>query len=133
MLNDLIRRLALELLVGAVRHPDPKVRSQLAELFWDLQYIYRFGIPKIPPLELQRPWPPQPQPDPSPIDRLGLHEDILMGLVDIYAYDPTSETNLSSVLRDRTIRLAAAKGLTQRLNTALQQLDKEIARLEQKL
>lgn len=47
--------------------------------------------------------------------------------------DPTPETNLSSVLRDRTIRLAAAKGLTQRLNTALQQLEKEIARLEQKL
>lgn len=86
MLNDLIRRLALELLVGAVRHPDPKVRRLLAELFWDLQYIYRFGIPKVPPPELELPWPPQPQPDPSPLDRLRFHEDILMGLVDIYAY-----------------------------------------------
>ncbi|HBL13324.1 MAG TPA: hypothetical protein DD379_18370 [Cyanobacteria bacterium UBA11162] len=132
MLNDLIRQQALEWLVGAIRHPDPKVRNLLAELFWDLQYIYRFGIPKIPPAELQIPWPPQPQPDPSPLDRLRLHENILMGLVDIYAYEPDPETNLSYVLRDRTIRLTAAKGLSQRLNTALQQLDKEIAQLEQK-
>jgi hypothetical protein len=41
MLKDTIRQAALEQLVAAVRHPDPKIRNSYAEMFWDLQYIYK--------------------------------------------------------------------------------------------
>lgn len=100
-------------------------------MFWDLQYLYKFGIPRIPPPELAIPFPPQPQPDPSPIDRLRLHEEILVGLVGVVDGDPDPEPNLGAILRNRSIRLNAAKNLSQRLNIAIQQLDKEILRLEQ--
>lgn len=134
MLDNIIRRTALELLVGAVRHPEPKVRDLLAEMFWDLQYIYRFGIPRIPPAEIPFPFPPQPQPDPSPINRLQLHEELLIGLVDFAAGDPDPEPNINNIegiLKNPSIRLAAAKNLLQRLNTATEKLNKEIARLEE--
>lgn len=128
-----IRQTALEQLVAAVRHPDPKIRNLYAEMFWDLQYLYKFGIPRTPPLELTTPFPPQPQPDPLPIDRLRLHEEILVGLVSAFDGDPDPEPSLEAVLRNRSIRLTAAKNLSERLSTAMQQLNKEIAGLEQQL
>lgn len=131
MLSDIIRRTALEQLVAAVRHPNARVRDLYAEMFWDLQYLYKFGIPRVPPPELTIPFPPQPQPDPSPVDRLRLHEELLVGLVSAIDGDPEPQPNLEAILRNRSIRLNAAKNLSQRLNTAMQQLNKEILRLEQ--
>lgn len=104
MLNEIIKRTALEQLVAAVNHPDPRVRNLYAEMFWDLQYLYKFGIPRVPPPELTVPFPPQPQPYPSPIDRLRLHEQILVGLVSAIDGDPDPEPNLEKVLRNRSKR-----------------------------
>lgn len=137
MLDSIIKQTALGLLVRAVQDPDPKVREELSQLFWDLQYIYRFGIPKIPTPELfpipVRPFPPQPQPDPSPIDRLRINEEILFGLIDTFDGDPSPQPNITGVLRNTKIRLKAAKALSQRLNTAMEGLKKEIECLEQQL
>jgi hypothetical protein len=127
---DAFRQLTLDLLVGAIRHPNATIRRQLAEAFWDLQYLYKFGIPKLPPPEGIGPYPPRPQPDPSPLDRIRVHEELLLGLVDVFDGDPNPEPNLQGILRDKGIRLAAAKALSQRLTGALQGLNKEIARLE---
>lgn len=136
MLHDLIRKVALDMLAGAVRHPSAATRRLLAEAFWDIKYVLRFGFPKlpVPAPEPAIPWPPRPQPDPSPLARLELHEELLMGLVDILdGGDPDPEPNIGAILRDPGIRLAAARNLMQRLNQALPLLDKEIARLEKQL
>ncbi|NER51292.1 MAG: hypothetical protein F6J92_32415 [Symploca sp. SIO1A3] len=140
MLDNIVKQTALALLVRAVRDPDPKVREELIRLFWDLQYIYRFGIPEIPNLIRNldpTPTPtiplPQPQPDPSPIDRLMIHEEILFGLIDIFKGDPSPDPNIAGVLRNTEIRLKAAKDLSQRLNTAMVGLNKEIESLQQQL
>lgn len=133
MLNDIIRQTALEQLAAAVRHQDPKLRDLYAEMFWDLQYVYKFGIHRTLPPELNVPFSSPTQGGTSPTDRLRLHEEILVGLVsavDDELDDPQS--NLEAVLRNRSIRLAAAKNLSERLNTAIEQLDREIARLQQK-
>lgn len=131
-MNDLFRQITLDLLGGALSHPSAAARRQFAEAFWDLQYLYKFGIPKLPPPEpgIIGPYPPRPQPDPSPFDRLHLHEQILLGLVDVLDGDPDPQPNLQNVLRDKGIRLAAARALSQRLTTAVQGLSKELARLE---
>jgi hypothetical protein len=129
MLDEIIRRTALEHLVGAVRSSDPKIRELLGELYWDNYFIYKFGIPLVPSKELTIPFPSQPQPDPSLIYRLQIHEEILMNLVAGTTGDPDPEPNLRSVLENNELRLTAAKNLRQRLETAIYKLDEEISRL----
>lgn len=132
MLNDIIRQTALEQLAAAVRHRDPRVRDLYAEMFWDLQYLYKFGIHRTSPPELNVPFGDPSHGDPSPTDRLRLHEEILVGLVSAVDDELDPQSNLEAVLRNRNIRLSAAKNLYERLNTAIEQLEKEIARLRQK-
>jgi hypothetical protein len=105
----------------------------MQKCFGIFNIFIRFGIPRIPPPELVIPFPPQPQPDPSPIDRLRLHEEILMELVNVLEGDPDPEPNIGAVLKNPDIRLNSAKDLFQRLNIAMQRLGKEIASLEQQL
>jgi hypothetical protein len=131
--DSFIKGLTLDMLAGAARHPDPKVRLELAEMYWDLKYIYLFGIPKNPVPDLPIPWPPEPQPDPSPWKRMQLHEDILVSLIDSTSGEPDPQANINSVLRDPRIRLEAASGLHKRLNLAVEQLALEIKRLEKTL
>ncbi|MDR4516319.1 MAG: hypothetical protein MRK00_02850 [Nitrosomonas sp.] len=42
--------------------------TSLRDAYWDLMYIYKFGLPEIPVPEIKGPFPPEPQPDPSPIE-----------------------------------------------------------------
>lgn len=131
MLETLIKGVALDLIAGVLRHPDPSARRKFAEAYWDLQYLYRFGIPKISGIdELPRPFPPEPRPHPSPIDRTKIHEEVLFGLAKALLMDPEPEPNISSVFGDKAVKLAAAKNLSQRLLAAEKLLTKEIARLE---
>jgi hypothetical protein len=139
MLDSIIKQTALALLVRGVGN------EQAAKLFWDIKYLYLFGIPEIPNLipnpELPPqpfpapviPFPPQPQPDPSPIDRLRINEDILFDLIDIFDEGFSSQSGIAGVLRNTEIRLKAANELYQRLNTAMEGLKKEIERLEKQL
>lgn len=126
MLTNVIRSAALDLLIRGVRERD----QDLIALFWDLQYIIKFGLLPPPRLVL-----PQPQPDPSPIDSIRLHEELLVGLVDVVAGDPNPQPNLPSLgsfLRDKAIRLKAAEGLAKRLEAALGHLKEEITALKSK-
>lgn len=126
MLDAFIRETALHLLVVAVREGDPAARRRLAGLYWDLMYIYRFGIPRV-----EIPNPSGPLPNPSPIDRTRIHEEVLFGLLDaVDRGDTDPEPSITGILTDKSIRLSAAKNLTVRLTTAQQLLSREIARLE---
>ena len=133
MFEDLIREVALHLLASGAREVDPARRRQIAESYWDLVYLYRHGLPKIPDSDLlPRGFPRGPQPDPSPIDRLQVQEELLFGLVAL-AGDPEPEPNVSGltrVLGDKAGRLSAAKGLAARMGVAAKHLAEEIARLE---
>jgi len=133
MMDSIIKQVALATLARAVQDPDPKVREELSLLFWDLLNIYRFGLPELPKPEPIIPFPPQPQPDPSPIDRLMIHEEILFGLIDIVKGDPSPQPSIAGVLNNTEIRLKSAKNLSQRLNTAMKELNQEIASLQQQL
>ncbi|MCL4299118.1 MAG: hypothetical protein KJ077_25505 [Anaerolineae bacterium] len=108
--------------------------SRILEARWDLEYWRKFGLPDIADLLDEPPpgWDPnRPWPDPSPEDRIRVHDEILVGLLEIVAGDPHPQPNVLKLLRNREIRLAAAKKFSQRLQTALVQVNEEIARLEQ--
>jgi hypothetical protein len=126
MLDSIIREMTLDLIVGAVRHHDPAERRRLAGLYWDLMYIYRFGILRVP-----IPNPSAPLPNPSPEGRVRVHEEVLFGLLDtVDRGDPDPEPSITTLVANKSIRLSAAKALAVRLTTAQQQLGKEIERLE---
>jgi len=128
MLEQFIRRLSLDLMVEAVRHTDPTARKQFAEVYWDLLYLYRFGLPRITGLDkLPGPFPPQPQPDPLPMARISVLEEAVFHLAGAAFGDPEPEPNIFS---SKAIRLAGAKNLSARLATAQRRLNAEIARLE---
>lgn len=107
---------------------------RMMEVHWIGEYIRKFGLPDITDLLDEPPpgWDPnRPWPDPSPEDRIRVHDEILVGLLEIVAGDPHPQPNVLSILRNREIRLAAAKKFSQRLQTAIVQVNEEIARLEQ--
>lgn len=129
-LSAIVKRLALEMIAGAVRHPDPATRRLLAEHYFDLKYLYLYGLPTVPRPDLRVPWPPQPGPDPSPIDHLRRHDEILFDLLGAEDGDPEPEPNIRAILRDRGLRLAALKALSTRLKQALPRIDSAILNLE---
>ena len=129
-INNIIRQVALDLLVGAVRNEDSRVRRELVELFWDLQYIYRFGVPRVPSPDIPLPVPSILQLALDSSERIQLHQEVLLGLLDEIAGDPSPQPSLQNILYDQQVRLAAAKGLNQRLEFALKQVNQEIERLE---
>ena len=124
-LNTIVSRVALELLVRSIREED----SEFRRLFWDYQYLYKYGLSelKVPVPILSSLWQ---EPTPTPlIEQLQLHEEVIMGLIDIAAGDPSPQPSIQAVLQDRESRLAAAKGLAQRFESGLEQVNKEIERL----
>jgi hypothetical protein len=118
MLAEIIRRLALESLAG---------RGPTGISFWDLKYIYHFGIPKLPPTEpAPVPWPRVPQPDPDPTSlaaRVTILEQLVFDLIDVPA-DPTPQPS-KSVLVNRELRLESVRRLTEQFETGLKQLHEE--------
>ncbi len=125
MLNAIVSRVALEMLVRSISEED----SEFRRLFWDYMYLYRYGLTefKDPVPVLSGLWQ---EPTPTPmLERLRLHEEVLIGLIDIAAGDPSPQPSIQAVLHDREARLEAAKGLAQRLDSGLEQVNKEIERL----
>jgi hypothetical protein len=122
MLAHIIRRLALEALAG-------RPHSRLS--FWDLKYIYHFGVPKIPPTEpAPIPWPVGPEPDPDPTSlarRVATLEQLVFELIDVPS-DPTPQPSKSFLL-NRELRLESVKRLTEQFETAVKQLGEEQRRL----
>lgn len=125
MTINLTRQVALGLLVRGVTERD----EELIRLFWDLQYLYKFGLPEIVPSEIPVDF-NIPQPDPSPIDRIQVNETILSQLVDVVAGDPSPQPSIQSILKDTNIRLSSAKNFAQNLNSALKMVNSEIQELE---
>ena len=124
MLNQVIASSALGLIARIVREGD----ESLVPYFWDLMYLYRYGLGhlQIP----HSPIPPLPTPDPSPPREV--HDRLLFELFNALLGDPNPQPNLVGMLGAREARLAGAKALQSRVNTAQQHLAAEIGRLEGK-
>jgi hypothetical protein len=128
MLDQLIRRLTLDLIVEAVRHPNPTSRTALTEAFWELQFLERSGLCQIAGLGLL----PDRVSDTEPpsADRLRAHESVLIGLVNAALGSGGRESGLPSalsVLDDPPARETAAKRLADRLTVAQALLGQEIS------
>lgn len=122
MLPQIIRRLALEALAG---------RAPAGLSFWDLKYIYHFGLPTIPPtVPAPIPWPTGPEPDPDPTSlakRVATLEDLVFDLIDV-PQDPSPQPS-RVVLLNRELRLQSVRRLTEQFETAVKQLSEEEKRL----
>ena len=123
-----LRQVATDLLVHAVRESN----SELLRLYWELMYLYRFGLPKIPPLfDPNRPA-PDPVPDSIYIDSRVFDSIIAKAVHDpgfgTLFGDPTPQPNLDQFGGVR-VRLDAAQALCKRLVVAVKELEHEIAEL----
>jgi hypothetical protein len=121
MVTDIFRQVALNLLVHGVQTGN----STIIEAYWDLMYIYKFGLWKIPEIRI----PPGHGPDPSPILSTQDHNFLLFELVNSVAGDPEPQPNLKTNVFSNKVRLAAVKGLRERLASAVKLADVEITRL----
>jgi hypothetical protein len=100
--------------------------------FWDVQYIYLYGLPEIPPAAVPAPFPPEPQRDPASLaQRVQVLETIVFDLVGGRAADPTPQPSRQSVFPDTKLQLEAVERLTKRFESGLQQLGQEHDRLNQ--
>lgn len=131
MLDQFIRKLSLDLMVEALRHPDAAAREKLAQTFWDLQYLCHSGLPKISGMDLL---PARTSTsDRFSADRLQIHEFALFSLADAVLNNSEFQPgapNMTSVLKNETARLAGAKALSERLLAANALIAAEIGRLE---
>ena len=121
MATDLFRTIALHLLVHGVQTRNPVI----IEAYWDLMYIYKFGIWKIPEPII----PKIGGPDPSPISITQDHNLLLFELVNLVAGDPEPQPNLKTDVFSNKVRLAAVKALRERLVSAVKLADLEMTRL----
>jgi hypothetical protein len=129
LLNEIIRRDALENIIKAVRdydEDDEEWREKL-RLYWDYVYLYRFGIPKpLPRFPL-----PNEEPTPTPMIQSNLDNSVLVfELISLLAGDPTPQSNLQIILQDHAPRLQAAEKAYQFHKEALAALEQEIAALQ---
>jgi hypothetical protein len=106
------------------------VRGNAAIGFWDLKYIYLFGLPEVPPAAVPGPFPPEPQPDPASLaQRVQVLETIVFDLVGGRTADPSPQPSRQSVFQDTKLQLEAVERLTKRFESGLQQLKQEHDRL----
>jgi hypothetical protein len=134
----MISSVALQFLLGAFRRcarrgihhcEEDEFFREVLVLFWDLQYLYKYGIvtdltPSLPHST------PFADPTPTPVlERLGFHDELLFNMMGALADDPEPEPGILSVLGNREIRLVAAKGLAERLESGLESVKAEIDRL----
>ena len=135
MIEQIIRRYILDLLSFGAQTGSQGIRREIVESFWDLQYLYRFGIPEIP-----SPLPPKgPETDPNPADQIYLRDDLIFELTNAMLDvgnvrprrgDPSPQPSLISKLGQTEFRIAGAKKLAERLSKAQALLSEEIIRLE---
>jgi len=132
-----IRHVAIQLLASGLQEGNPRRRASILEAYWDLMYLYRFGLP-VPVTVPEIHFPPIPGPDPLPISIARDHSLLLFELVNLVVGDPEPEPvlvgdpepqpNLKTFL-GREARLAAVKALHERLTRAVKLADVEITRL----
>lgn len=103
-----------------------RYRHPLVDLFWDLKYIYLFGVPKVPPTPAPGPFVWDSQPDVGALgQRVQVLEAIVFDLVGSGAADPTPQPSTQSVLLDPKLRLESVERLTKRFENGLKQLKQE--------
>jgi hypothetical protein len=139
-MHTIIQRLALHLLVKCAQEwwdwynggqvgPEPKC----PEYYWDLMYLYRFGLPKILGLEeldIMRWW-NRPQPDPLPFWNSGI-ESLFLDVLDAALGDPHPQPYiLREIYGNTDARLNSVKKLSVFYENALVRLNEELTRLEQ--
>jgi hypothetical protein len=110
MATNYFRYVIFPLLVDGLR-----AEGKLADAYWDLMYIRKFGVWRIPDLDV----PKIGGPDPEDYNLL------LFDLIDHVSGDPEPQPNLFS----KKVRLAAVKSLRERLVSAVKLADVEIKRL----
>lgn len=100
------------------------VRGEI-ELYWDLMYLYKYGLPQIQgPILI-------PYAEPTPMLEWQRETDaLLFDLISIAAGDPSPQPSLQAALQDRATRLEAAKGAYLHHEEALGALEQEISALE---
>lgn len=133
MLEDMVKAWELQLLAGVIRPDLPEeMRRQLAAAFWEANYLRHSGICQVLPPDFPKPPVPPPGPlPPPPPEAFRMHQGVLAEIVDLYTGNAAPDSDLHSILQD--LRLSAARTLSQKLNSALQQLNQEIAQLEQQI
>lgn len=120
MTTGIFQQLALDLLVNGVRTGN----SAIIEAYWDLMYLYKFGIFKIEPGI-----PRIIGPDPLPIFSTQDQNFLLFELINFAAGDPQPESSLKTNVFSSQVRLTAVKALRERLTSAVKLADVEITRL----
>jgi hypothetical protein len=127
MMHTIFQRVALAMLVHCVR------TESICEAYWDLMYVYKFGLPQIPlPAELDiLRWWNKPRPDPPPIDYPGI-EVLFLDVVGVALGDPNPQPNvLREIYGNTAVRLDSVKRLSVFYENTLTQLNLERERLEQ--
>lgn len=126
-MHTIFQRVALALLVYCTRE------ELNCAAYWDLMYVYKFGLPKIPLLEeldLLRWW-NRPRPDPSPFENTGI-DSLLLEVVGVALGDPNPQPNvLANIYGNTAVRLDSVKRLGVFYQNTLAQLNLERERLEQ--
>jgi Matrixin len=131
MFDQQIRKITLDLLEVAVRHPDPAVRARFADAFYQLQSLYGGDLPPGSNLDLPRLQ--QHRPEPSLQEKFGRPENVWICPTDSvfnYPKPQLNALNITNVLDNESLGLAAAERLFNRLGEAENLIRNEIARLQ---
>lgn len=120
-----LKRLLLELARRAASEKNATKRLAITQAYWELRYLYEFGLfpPDADASDIQLPertWP-----DPSPETSIG----ILFDMLDALSGNPNPEPAISSVLKNKAARLAAAKAVAKRMRAAHAVVSAEVARV----
>jgi len=126
MFANVIRWYTFQILIWGLRTG----RNDVIEAYWDLVYLYKFGLPEIK-VDLVIPWPPQPQPDPSPLYGSLVRDSLLLDMLDLAMGDPNPQPDsFIKLLGNNQIRLTAVKKLIDHYRKVIPQITAEIQRLE---
>lgn len=113
---------------------DKKACREYKQLFWDLQYLRKYGLIPVPQsLPIPDPF-EDPIPTPATVTWAGtqlvIHEQLVAGMVSVISGDHSPQPNIVADLFDPELRLESAKSFRERLKSGLKEIDSEIARLE---
>jgi hypothetical protein len=140
MLLEIVRRMAEQVRRDIAPGTTPTTPASwppslkaLAEAYWDILYIYRFGLPKIPVGELEGPSPfqSQPQTEPSPMSGSFVRDFMLLDVLEHAMGDPHPQPDsFITLLGNKQMRITSARNLRDHLKKAIPQLEAEVKRLE---
>ncbi len=104
-------------------------------LYWDLVWLYRHGLPKVPDVDLPDPQNPDSpvgplfDPTPTPIKpeaRLILHDILAFDRLSNLRGDPSPQPSIATVISDSAFRAESAKRMLVRFKEAAKALEAEI-------